>query len=52
MPQLKDIMTHEVGDGDRLKIMTSYFTLYAFKEIRNELSKLGWGRPYHQSKQI
>lgn len=41
MPQLKDIMTHEVGDGDRLKIMTSYFTLYAFKEIRNELSKLG-----------
>ena len=37
MPQLKDIMTHEVGDGDRLKIMTSYFTLYAFKEIKNEL---------------
>ena len=40
MPQLKDIMTHEVGDGDRLKIMTSYFTLYAFKEIKNELLKL------------
>lgn len=40
IPQLKDIIINEVEERNRLKIMTSYFTLYAFKEIKNELLKL------------
>lgn len=39
IPQLRDIIQNEVEEGSRLKIMTSYFTLFAFKELKEELSK-------------
>lgn len=40
IPQLKDIIQEDVQVGSRLKIMTSYFTLFAYKEIQEELSKV------------
>lgn len=39
IPQLKDIIQDNVQAGSRWKIMTSYFTLFAYKEIQEELSK-------------
>lgn len=40
IPQLKDILLEDIQDGCHLKIMTSYFTLFAYKEIQEELSKV------------
>lgn len=40
IPQLKNIIQDDVRKGSRLKIMTSYFTLFAYKEIQEELSKV------------
>ncbi len=40
IPQLKDIIHNDVQVGSHLKIMTSYFTLFAYKEIKEELSKV------------
>lgn len=40
IPQLKEIIQDGVREGSRLKIMTSYFTLFAYKEIQAELSKI------------
>ncbi len=40
IPQLKDIIQDDVQIGSHLKIMTSYFTLFAYKEIQEELSKV------------
>lgn len=40
MPQLKDIILDDVQVESHLKIMTSYFTLFAYKEIQKELSKV------------
>ncbi len=40
IPQLKDILSEDIQDGSRLKIMTSYFTLFAYNEIKEQLSKV------------
>lgn len=40
IPQLKNIIQDDVQKGSRLKIMTSYFTLFAYQEIQEELSKV------------
>lgn len=38
IPQLKDIIQTDTQSGSYLKIMTNYFTLFAYKEIQKELS--------------
>ena len=40
IPELKHIIQENVKEGSHLKIMTSYFTLFAYKEIQEELSKV------------
>ena len=40
IPELKHIIQENVKEGSHLKIMTSYFTLFAYKEIQEELSKI------------
>ena len=40
IPELRNIIKENVKDGSHLKIMTSYFTLFAYKEIQEELSKI------------
>ena len=40
IPQLKEILQSDIQEGSRLKIMTSYFTVFAFNEIKSELSKI------------
>ena len=37
IPQLKDIIKTDIQPGSQLKIMSAYFTLFAFNEIKNEL---------------
>jgi len=40
IPQLKEILLEDIKSGCRLKIMTSYFTLFAYNEIQDELNKI------------
>ncbi len=40
IPQLKEILQSDIKSGSHLKIMTSYFTVFAFNEIKSELSKI------------
>ena len=42
IPQLKDILSEDIKDGSQLKIMTSYFTLFAYNEIKDQLSKVDY----------
>ena len=40
IPELKHIIQENVKEDSHLEIMTSYFTLFAYKEIQKELSKV------------
>ena len=40
IPQLKEIIDKEIKSGSQLKIMSSFFTLYGFKEIRSALDSV------------
>lgn len=40
IPQLKEIIKADIEHGSQLKIMSAYFTLFAFNEIKEELHKV------------
>lgn len=40
IPQLKDIINKEVDPGSKLKIISSFFTVYGFKEIKDALASI------------